>query len=80
MTTSTTTFQIYYPVTTYEIVEVERPSDISRDELLASVSREDLEDSIHENGGCAWDSLKDAWVANDVYIILDLAGKEVLSK
>ena len=59
MTTSKT-FIVRYPVTTYIDVEVERPSDISREELLTSISKDDLinGDTIDEG---AWDSLKSAW-------------------
>ena len=63
MTTSTTqnkTFIVRYPVTTYIDVEVERPSHITREELLSSIDRDELVNGLEQND-CAWDSLKSAW-------------------
>ena len=54
------TFIVRYPVTTYYAVEVERPEGITEEELLASVTREELT-SGEPQEDCAWDTLKEAW-------------------
>ena len=58
--TQTKTFIIRYPVSTYHEVCVERPADISEEELLGSISRQDLTNGMHCDDD-AWDSVKDAW-------------------
>ena len=62
MTTTVTekTFVVRYPVVTYHAVEVTRPSDITEDELLQSITREELV-SGEVQDDCAWDTLKMAW-------------------
>ena len=65
MTTSTPTktetqvFNITYTYTAYHSVSVERPSDISEEELLSSITRDEL--ASGSDSGDAWSSLKDSW-------------------
>lgn len=54
------TFIVRYPVVTYCAVEVERDENITEEELLASITRDDLAAGESQDD-CAWDSLKAAW-------------------
>ena len=54
------TFVVRYPVTTYYAVEVERDDNITENELLESITREELMKGEAQED-CAWDTLKDAW-------------------
>ena len=67
--TQTKTFIVQYPVTTYHAVEVERPVDITEEELLKSITRDELM-SGEEQNDCGWDSLKSNWrnKVADVYV------------
>ena len=65
--TDTKTFTIRYIVTGYYDVEVERPADITKEELLNSVDRDELM-SGEENSDSAWDNLKAAWREGDADI------------
>ena len=78
MTTSTQTktFIIRYPISSFHEVCVERPSDISEDELLGSISRQDLINGSQFDGG-VWDSLKDAWREGNADYICDEDYEEI---
>ena len=58
--TSTKTFVVRYEVTTYHAVEVERPENITEEDLLSSITRDELMSGEVQND-CAWDSLKSSW-------------------
>ena len=54
---------VQYPVNATAVVEVEVPDDASYDDIVSSISRDDLVDAeISEVG---WDQLKDAWRCED---------------
>lgn len=68
--TGTKTFVIQYPVTSYTQVTIERSSDISEEDLLKSVTKDDLVSGYHDQEN-SWDSLKDSWresVPGDLFI------------
>ena len=65
--TKTKTFIVRYPVTTYVAVEVERDANISEEELLRSISRDDLSKGETQDD-CAWDSLKSSWRDADAVV------------
>lgn len=70
----TRTYQVSYEVTSYVEVFVDAPVDITREELLKSVTKDDLvagEESGH------WDALKAAWRNDNVSLILDEEGEEI---
>ena len=67
-------YQVSYFVTSYWNVYVDRPVDITEEELLNSITRDDLS-SGEETGG--WDGLKLAWRNGDVSLILDDEGEEI---
>ena len=54
------TFIIRYPVVTYHNVTVVRDENITEDDLLDGITREELEEGESDTD-CAWDTLKDAW-------------------
>ena len=58
--TKTKTFTIHYPVTLYTLVSVERDANISEEELLASISKDDLVNGSEDDDG-AWEDLKCVW-------------------
>ena len=70
----TRTYQVSFMVNSYWNVFVDRPADITREELLNSITRDDLT-SGDESGG--WDGLKEAWRNGDVSLILDEQGEEI---
>ncbi len=79
MTTSTTqtkTFIVRYPVTTYIDVEVQRPSDITEEELLNIIDKDELVNGVENDEG-GWDSLKSAWRDGSPDVILDEDYEEV---
>ena len=67
-------YQVSYFVTSYWLVYVDRPVDITEEELINSITRDDL-CSGEETGG--WDGLKSAWHNRDVSLILDDEGEEI---
>ena len=68
MTTATATktkkFIVRYPVTTYYFVEVERAENITEEDLLNSITRDELTKGEAQND-CGWDSIKSAWRDGD---------------
>ncbi len=72
--TETKTFTVSYRVVSYYDIQVERPADITEEDLIASINRDDLSDG-EETGG--WDGLKEAWRNSDVSLILDEDGEQV---
>lgn len=62
--TATKKFIVRYPVTIYCDVAVERPENITEEELLKSITRNELADGDIQDD-CAWDSLKDRWRDQD---------------
>jgi hypothetical protein len=58
--TKTKKFTIHYPVTTIHQVTIERAEDITEEELLQSVTRDDLVGGHPDHSGI-WDSIKDSW-------------------
>ena len=70
----TRTYQVSFLVHTYHDVYVERPVDITEDELLASISRDDMANGEPSGG---WDEVKEAWREKRVSLILDEEGEEV---
>ena len=72
MTTATAektkTFIVRYAVTTINEISVERPVDITEEELRESITKDDLFE-----GDCevTWDDVKDAWVNDNVAAIYD---------
>ena len=70
----TRTYRVSYEVTSYYDVYVDRPVDITQEELISSITRHDLssgEEVAH------WDGLKDAWRKRNVSLILDEEGDEI---
>ena len=63
--TATKKFIVRYPVTIYCDVEVERPETITEEDLLKSITRDEL-GSGSTSDDCAWDSLKDRWRDKDI--------------
>ena len=59
--TDTKVFNITYTYTAYHRVSVERPSDISEEELLSSITYDEL--ASGEDVGDPWSDLKDEWGA-----------------
>jgi hypothetical protein len=64
--TETKTFSIFYRVVSDYIVEVERDANITEDELLKSITKDELLTG-EESGG--WDGLKHAWREGDTSCI-----------
>lgn len=62
--TATKKFIVRYPVTVYQDVEVERPEDITREDLINSITRTELAEGTPQDD-CGWDSLKDRWRDGD---------------
>ena len=73
---NTRVYHVSYVVDAYHDVYVERPVDITEDELLASITRDDLANG--EPAGHGWDEVKDAWRKKAVSHILDEEGEEVV--
>ena len=68
--TGTKKFTINYPMTVYVVVEVERPANITEEDLLASITKDDLANAP-VNDSNSWDSLKEEWRsagAGELYI------------
>ena len=72
---NTRIYRIEYPVTSYYQVTVERPVDITEEELLASVTRDDLANGEDVSDG--WDMLKDAAREGNYSCILDEDFEEI---
>jgi hypothetical protein len=69
------TFQVSYRVVSYYDIQVERPANITEEELIASITRDEaLGGNGEESGG--WDGLKEAWRTQDVSLILDEDGDQ----
>lgn len=71
----TQTFVVAYRMTVYNYVHVERPVNISREDLLLSIDKDDI-----VNGDCdvSWDDVKDAWRENAVSGIYNKEYDEIL--
>ena len=72
---NTRTYVISYEVTTYYDVPVERPADITEDELLSSITRQELWNAQETGDG---DGLKEAVREKRVSLILDEEGEQVV--
>ena len=59
-TTTEKEFSIIYPVTSYVRVTVTRDANISEEDLLASISKDDLVNGSYDDDG-VWDDLKEVW-------------------
>ena len=59
--TDTQVFNITYTYTAYYSVSVERPSGITEQELLNSITRDEL--TSGSDSGDAWSNLKEEWRA-----------------
>ena len=70
----TQTFMVSYRMVVYNNVRVERPADITEEDLIASISKDDI-----VNGDCevTWDDVKAAWQDNDISAIYDEDFNEV---
>ena len=71
----TRTYQVSYEVTSYFDVYVERPADISKDELLESITRNEASTAERSGDG---DDVLSAIRSKNVSLILDEEGEEVV--
>ena len=71
----TQTFVVPYRMTVYNNVRVIRPVNITREDLLLSIDKDDI-----VNGDCevSWDDVKDAWRDNAVAEIYNEEYDEIL--
>ena len=71
----TQTFVVAYRMEVYNYVRVVRPVDITRDDLLLSIDKDDI-----ANGECetTWDDVKSAWRNNDISGIYNEEFDEIL--
>tara|TARA_Y100000766_G_C18663054_1_gene486180 strand:+ start:323 stop:553 length:231 start_codon:yes stop_codon:yes gene_type:complete len=69
--TATKTFRVAYSCTFYYDVEVERPADITEEELIESISLEEFRTG--EDSG--YNGVKEAWREKSVSLILDENGE-----
>ena len=74
--TNTETFTIAFPVMFYYEVKVERPSDSNPDEIVESITREELMSGYGES---TWDDVKDAFNFGDAddWRILNSEGEDI---
>ena len=66
--TETKTFIVRYLVTTIHSVAVERPADITEEDLRDSITGEEVSEGDCEVG---WDDVKEAWRQDNVDAIYD---------
>ena len=67
-------YQVSYEVTSYFDIYVERPVDISKDELLNSITRNEVATAERSGDG---DDVRDAVRSKNVSLILDDEGEEI---
>ena len=70
----TRTYNVSYEVTCYFDVYVERPADISKDELLDSITRDEIRGAERSGDG---DDVLEAWRSKSVSLILDEEGDAI---
>ena len=71
---NTRRYQVSYEVTSYFDIYVDRPADISRDELLDSITRNEARSAERSGDG---DDVLSAIRSKSVSLILDEEGEEV---
>lgn len=71
---NTRTYQVSYEVKSYFDVYVERPADISKDELLNSITRDEARTAERSGDG---DDVLSAIRSKSVSLILDDEGEEI---
>ena len=63
--TTTETFTVTYRIDAFYTLQVERPSGTNPDDIIASITRDEIANAEEEVDGL-WDGLKDAWRSKDV--------------
>ena len=67
-------YTVSYAVTCYNDVTVERPDNMSAEEIIDSITRQEMADGQMT---AEWEGCKDAWRTQTVSLIYDQDGNQV---
>ena len=76
-TATTETFTVTYRVDVYFTLQVERPSDTKPDDIITSITRDEIVNAEEDCDGL-WDGIKEAWRNDEVVRIENEQGDNLI--